>query len=69
MSVWDVCVCVWVVCVYECVGCVCVCVCVYVCVCVCVCGHLQAGMDLCDPTLSGLVCLVIQCSVLMVSEY
>ena len=24
---------------------------------------------MCDPTLSGLVCLVIQCGVLMVSEY
>ena len=34
---------------------------VRVCVCVDAC--------VCDPTLSGLVCLVIQCSVLMVSEY
>ena len=47
--------------------CVCACMCVgvhvCVCVCACVCGRLR------DPTLSGLVCLVIQCSVLMVSEY
>ena len=43
----------------------CVCVCVYVRVCVCVC----VDTCMCDPTLSGLVCLVIQCSVLMVSEY
>ena len=35
--------------------------CVHVCVCVCV------DACVCDPTLSGLVCLVIQCSVLMVS--
>ena len=52
-----VCVCVWV-CARACVcACVCVCVCVWVDACVC------------DPTLSGLVHLVIQCSVLMVSEY
>ena len=44
---------------------VCVCVCVRVCVCVCVC----VDACVCDPTLSGLVCLVIQCSVLMVSDY
>ena len=37
--------------------------CVHVCVCVCV------DACVCDPTLSGLVCLVIQCSVLMVSEH
>ena len=45
--------------------------CVRVCVCVCVCVHVCACVDacVCDPTLSGLVCLVIQCSVLMVSEY
>ena len=43
--------------------CVCVCMCACVCVCVCV------DACVCDPTLSGLVCLVIQCSVLMVSEY
>ena len=40
---------------------VCVCACACVCVCVCVCVR--------DPTLSGLICLVIQSSVLMVSEY
>ena len=45
--------------------CACVCVCVRVCACVCVC----VDACVCDPTLSGLVCLVIQCSVLMVSEY
>ena len=43
--------------------CLCVCVCVRVCVCVCV------DTCVCDPTLSGFVCLVIQSSVLMVSEY
>ena len=42
---------------------VCVCACVRVCVYACV------DTCVCDPTLSGLVCLVIQCSVLMVSEY
>ena len=41
--------------------------CVCVCACVCPCGCVDACV--CDPTLSGLVCLVIQCSVLMVSEY
>ena len=51
-------------CVSVCV-CVCVCVCVNVCVCACVC----VDACVCDPTLSRLVCLVIQCSVLMVSEY
>ena len=36
-----------------------------------VCVWTLACVDtcVCDPTLSGLVCLVIQCSVLMVSEY
>ena len=38
-----------------------------VCVCACTCVCVDACV--CDPTLSGLVCLVIQCSVLMVSEY
>ena len=42
---------------------VCVCACVCACVCVCV------DACVCDPTMSGLVCLVIQYSVLMVSEY
>ena len=59
----SVCVCVGVyVCVCECVR-VRMCACVRVCVCVCV------DTCVCDSTLSGLVCLVIQCSVLMVSEY
>ena len=53
--------------------CVCVHVCVRVHVCVCVrvrvCVHECVDACVCDPTLSGLVCLVIQCSVLMVSEY
>ena len=51
--------------------CVHVCVRVHVCVCVCVrvCVHECVDACVCDPTLSGLVCLVIQCSVLMVSEY
>ena len=44
------------------------CVCA-VCVCVCVCVRVCVDACVCDPTLSGLVCLVIQCSVLMVSEY
>ena len=41
------------------------------CVCVCVCVRVSVCVDACkcDPTLSGLVCLVIQYSVLMVSEY
>ena len=52
------------VCVRVCV-CACVCVCVRVCACACVC----VDACVCDPTLSGLVCLAIQCSVLMVSEY
>ena len=60
------------VCVYVC-ACARVCVCVraYVCVCVCVCMCVCVCVDacVCDPTLSDLVCLVIQCSVLMVSEY
>ena len=64
-------------------GSVCVCVCACVCVCVCVCTRVRVCacvrmcacvcvcVDACvfDPTLSGLVCLVIQCSVLMVSKY
>ena len=54
------------VCVHVC-ACVCVCVCVCMCVRVCVCACVDACV--CDPTLSGLVCLVIQSSVLMVSEY
>ena len=53
--------------------CVCVRVRVYVCacacVCVCACECVCVDTCVCDPTLSGLVCLVIQCSVLMVSEY
>ena len=52
----------------EC-ACVCVRVCVRVCVCVCVCACVCVDACVCDPTLSGLVCLVIQSSVLMVSEY
>ena len=56
------------VCVCACVcWCVCACVCMYVCVCACTCVCVDACV--CDPTLSGLVCLVIQSSVLMVSEY
>ena len=47
-------------CVRVCAG-----VCVRVCACTCVC----VDACVCDPTLSGLVCLVIQSSVLMVSEY
>ena len=43
--------------------------CVCVCACVCVCMCVGTYMYVCDPTLSGLVCLVIQSSVLMVSEY
>ena len=37
----------------------------------CVCVRVLVRVDacVCDPTLSGLVCLVIQSSVLMVSEY
>ena len=66
-----VCACVRV-CVRACVR-LCVCVCVYVCVCVCVrvcvCVCVRVCVCVCDATLSGLVCLVIQCSVLMVSEY
>ena len=52
-------------------GCVCVCVSVRVCGCVRVCACSCACVDacVCDLTLSGLVCLVIQSSVLMVSEY
>ena len=51
--------------------CVCVSACVCACVCVCVCVGVCVYVDacVCDPTLSGLVCLVIQCSVLLVSEY
>ena len=51
--------------------CVCVCMCVRVCVRACVCACACVCVDACvyDPTLSGLVCLVIQCSVLMVSKY
>ena len=48
---------------------VCMCVRVCVCVCVCACGCVSVDACVCDSTLSGLVCLVIQCSVLMVSEY
>ena len=59
-----VCLCVCV-CVHVCVYVLCVCVCACVCACACVC--VDACM--CDPTLSSLVCLVIQCSVLMVSDY
>ena len=59
------CVCVRV-CACACVH-VCACARVHVCVCVCVCVCVDACV--CDPTLSSLVCLVIQCSVLMVSEY
>ena len=53
----------------------CVCVCVHVCACVgvcarvCACACVCVDACVCDPTLRGLVCLVIQCSVLMVSEY
>ena len=46
-------------------ACVCACVCVRVCVCACVC----VDACVCDPTLSGLVFVVIQSSMLMVSEY
>ena len=50
--------------------CACVCVRVRVCVRVCaVCVYVCVDACVCDPTLSGLVCLVIQWSVLMVSEY
>ena len=51
--------------------CVCVCMCVRVCVraCVCACACVCVDACVCDLTLSGLVCLIIQCSVLMVSEY
>ena len=38
--------------------CACVCMCVCACECVCVCVCVDASV--CDPTLSGLVCLVIQ---------
>ena len=52
---------------------VCVCVCVRVCVRVHVRVHVRVCVCVdacvCDPTLSGLVCLVIQSSVLMVSEF
>ena len=53
-------------CVWVCVR-VSVCVRVRVCACVCVCVCVCVDAYVCDPTLSGLVCLVIQCSVLMVS--
>ena len=43
--------------------------CVHVRVCVCVCMRACVDACVCDPTLSGLVCLVIQSSVLMVCEY
>ena len=56
------------VCVCMCVR-VCVYVCAYACVCACVCACVSVDACVCDPTLSGLVCLVIQCSVFMVSEY
>ena len=49
--------------------CVCACVCVRVCVCACVCVCVCVDACVCDPTLSGFVSLVIQSSVLMVSEY
>ena len=49
--------------------CACVCVCAYACECACVCACVSVDASVCDPTLSGLVCLVIQCSVFMVSEY
>ena len=49
--------------------CVRVCVCLRVCTCVCVCVCACVCVCVCDPTLRGLVCLVIQCSELMVSEY
>ena len=41
------------------------------CVCVCVraCARVCVDACVCDSTLSGLVCLVIQSSVLMVSMY
>ena len=52
---------------------VCVCVCVRVCVRVHVRVHVRVCVCVdacvCDLTLSGLVCLVIQSSVLMVSDY
>ena len=44
-------------------------VCVCACVCVGVCARVCVDACVCDPTLSGLVCLVIQSSVLMVNEY
>ena len=48
----------------------CVCMSVWdVRVCVHACAYVCVDTCVCDPTLSGLVCLVIQSSVLMVSEY
>ena len=39
------------------------------CACMCVCACVCVDAYVCDPTLSGLVCLVKQSSALMVSQY